>query len=410
MNNSTKFDRKQYEELLAKATNTLMEKRIEDDNRAKECIEKIVLEEAKDLPIDNIIFLINRIFGRLRGDIGSLSYLSDFNVNEIMVNGFDTIFIEVDSHIEKVDDCFDSTEELEHVIRRIAASVHREINEFKPILDARLEDGSRVNAVMKNIAIGGPSLSIRKFGNNKISLDEMVNGGGLSAECADDIRTMVRGGLNIFVSGGTSSGKTTLLNAISDYIPESERVIVIEDSLELKLNDIANIVRLECRNANSAGKGAINMADLIRSSLRMRPDRIVVGEVRGGEVLDMLQALNTGHCGFSTGHGNSSCGMLRRIEAMYLSAVEIPVDAIRMQICEAIDILIHMERLPSGRRKIIEVNELTGYRDGEYVLNPLYELSDDMSLVRTDNLLSDDIKLRLRGINDTGLQRVQAKQ
>ena len=399
MNINTKFDRKQYEELLAKATNTLMEHRIEDDNMAKECIEKIVLEDAKDLSIDNIIFLINRIFGRLRGDIGSLSYLSDLNVNEIMVNGFDTIFIEVDSRIEKVDDCFDSTEELEHVIRRIAASVHREINEFKPILAARLEDGSRVNAVMKNIAIGGPSLSIRKFGNNKISLDEMVSGGGLSAECADDIRTMVRGGLNIFVSGGTSSGKTTLLNAISDYIPENERVIVIEDSLELKLNNIANIVRLECRNANSAGKGAINMADLIRSSLRMRPDRIVVGEVRGGEVLDMLQALNTGHCGF-----------LRRIEAMYLSAVEIPVDAIRMQICEAIDILIHMERLPSGRRKIIEVNELTGYRDGEYVLNPLYELSDEMSLVRTENLLSDDIKLRLRGINDTGLQQVQAKQ
>lgn len=407
---NTNFDREQYEKLLSKATKVLMEQRIDDDERALSCIEKIVLEDAKDLPIDSIVFLINRIFGRLRGDIGSLSYLSNRNVNEIMVNSFDTIFIEHDSHIEKVDDRFDNTEELEHVIRRIAASVHREINEFKPILDARLEDGSRVNAVMKNIAIGGPTLSIRKFGNSKISLDEMAKGGGLSAECAEDIKTMVRGGLNIFVSGGTSSGKTTLLNAISEHIPDSERVIVIEDSLELNLSNIANIVRLECRNANSAGKGAINMADLIKSSLRMRPDRIVVGEVRGGEVLDMLQALNTGHCGFSTGHGNSSCGMLRRIEAMYLSAVEIPVDAIRMQICEAIDILIHMERLPSGKRKIIEINELTGYRDGEYVLNPLYELSDDMRIVRTENMLSDDIKLRLRGIYDTGLQRVQAEQ
>ena len=169
---NTNFDREQYEKLLSKATNVLMEQRIDDDERALSCIEKIVLEDAKDLPIDSIVFLINRIFGRLRGDIGSLSYLSNRNVNEIMVNSFDTIFIEIDSHIEKVDDCFDSTEELEHVIRRIAASVHREINEFKPILDARLEDGSRVNAVMKNIAIGGPSLSIRKFGNSKISLDE----------------------------------------------------------------------------------------------------------------------------------------------------------------------------------------------------------------------------------------------
>lgn len=398
-----------YKNLLDKSAKALLDGKEYDDDKARECIEKIVLSESENMDIKQIIFIVNRIYGRLRGMLGSMSYLVNEDVNEIMINGFDNIFVERNSRIERINDSFDSTEELEHVIRKIAASVHREINDFKPIMDARLVDGSRVNAVMKNIAIGGPSLSIRKFGKRHISLDEMVKSGSVSAECAEDIKTMVRGGLNIFVSGGTSSGKTTLLNAISEYIPSSERVIVIEDSLELNLCNISNIVRLECRNANTAGKGAIGMNDLIKSSLRMRPDRIVVGEVRSSEVTDMLQALNTGHCGFSTGHGNSACGMLRRLESMYLSGIEIPIDAIRMQICEAIDILIHMERLPNGMRKIIEIKELIAYKNGEYILNSLYELGKDMSLTRTANALKDDIKLRLRGIYDTGLQCISSK-
>lgn len=365
-------------------------------------VEDVVFEDSAARDAEDLAgteALVRRVYGRMKGVLGELSYiLEERGVNEIMVNGPDKVFVERFGKIERVNDSFADAQELENVIRRIAASVHREINELNPVLDARLPDGSRVNAVMKNVAIGGPSLTIRKFGDDRILLDDMISTGSITEECAEDLRDLVAAGYNIFISGGTSSGKTTFLNALSEFIPKGERVVVIEDSLELKLDDIENIVRLECRTANSAGRGSVNMNDLIRASLRMRPDRLIVGEVRGGEVSSMLQALNTGHSGMSTGHGNSVKGMLRRLEAMYLSGADIPIDAIRMQIVEAIDVMVHMERLKDGSRRVVEVQEITGYKDGSYELNPLYELSPDMKLTFTGNRMKDEIKLRLRGV------------
>ena len=239
---------------------------------------------------------IKRIYGAVHGILGSLSYLlDDCEVCEIMANGPDNVFVERRSEIIKLDLGFDSKEEMLKVIRRIASIVHREVSELSPILDARLKDGSRVHAVMDNVAIGGPSLTIRRFGDSVITMEQLIRGGTLTAECARDLKSYVQAGINIFVSGGTSSGKTTMLNAIGRFIPQNERAVVIEDSMELKLDGIGNIVRLECRQANSTGRGKITMNDLIRASLRMKPDRIIVGEVRGSEVCDMLQALNTGH-------------------------------------------------------------------------------------------------------------------
>ncbi len=371
-------------------------------------VEDVVFEDSAARDAEDLAgteALVRRVYGRMKGVLGELSYiLEERGVNEIMVNGPDKVFVERFGKIERVNDSFADAQELENVIRRIAASVHREINELNPVLDARLPDGSRVNAVMKNVAIGGPSLTIRKFGDDRILLDDMISTGSITEECAGDLRDLVAAGYNIFISGGTSSGKTTFLNALSEFIPKGERVVVIEDSLELKLDDIENIVRLECRTANSAGRGSVNMNDLIRASLRMRPDRLIVGEVRGGEVSSMLQALNTGHSGMSTGHGNSVKGMLRRLEAMYLSGADIPIDAIRMQIVEAIDVMVHMERLKDGSRRVVEVQEITGYKDGSYELNPLYELSPDMKLTFTGNRMKDEIKLRLRGVENERLR------
>lgn len=296
------------------------------------------------------------------------------------------------------DEHFDSTEELEEIIRNIAAGVHREINEMHPILDARLPGGSRVNAVYKNVAAGGPVLTIRKFARERITMEQMVKSGTLTAECAEYLKTLVACGYNIFVSGGTSSGKTTFLNALSDFIPVQERVIVIEDSTELAMNHIANLVQMECRNANALGQGMISMDMLIKTSLRMRPDRIIVGEVRGKEVADMMNAMNTGHDGcLATGHGNSVSGMLRRLESMYLMGVQIPIDAIRAQIVEGIDIMIHLGRLPGGDRRVLEVQELVDFEHGKYVLNPLFLLSDKRQLSATGNPLVSQSKLRLRG-------------
>ena len=259
--------------------------------------------------------LIHNCYYSIRKDLDILYPLSvDREISEIMVNGKAHIFIEKHGKQQRVEAAFSTTEELEEVIRRIAAGVHREINELNPIVDARLPDGSRVNAVYKNIALGGPCLTIRKFPETAVTMEMLIDWGTLTEECARYLRNLVQAGYNLFVSGGTSSGKTTLLNVLSNYIPKEERVIVIEDSAELQLRELENVVRLECRNANMQGNGQIDMQQLIKASLRMRPDRIIVGEVRGKEVMDMIQAMNTGHEGsLSTGHGNSIGGMLRRL-------------------------------------------------------------------------------------------------
>lgn len=370
---------------------------------AKELIEEVVLSLEENITLEECKDLVHRIYARVRSRLGILErFIGESDINEIMVNSRKNIFIEKKGKITSVNSGFDSTAELEEVIRNIAANVHREINEMNPILDARLEDGSRVNAVFKNIAIDGPVLTIRKFSKNRINIEQMIRQGTLDQECADFLICLVECGYNLFVSGGTSSGKTTFLNALSDYIPKMERVIVIEDSAELQLHDIANLVQMECHNANSMGQGRISMDMLIKTSLRMRPDRIIVGEVRGKEVADMLQAMNTGHDGsMSTGHGNSVSGMLRRLEAMYLMSAQIPMDAIRAQIVEGIDVMIHLGRLEGGQRKVLEVQELVDFENGKYVLQPLFQLNQDMELVSTGNKMKNQNKFRLKGrLND----------
>lgn len=374
------------------------------DQAVLRIIEDQVLENQIDMDLQTCREVILRIFAKIRSKLGMLQrYIEDESINEIMVNGRENFFYEDGMGIHRVEDVFDSTEELEEIIRNIAADVHREINEMNPILDARLKNGSRVNAVYKNVAVGGPVLTIRKFSKDRLTAADMVRRGTLTQQCADYLCAAVECGYNLFVSGGTSSGKTTFLNAISDFIPENERVIVIEDSTELQIGNIPNLVQMECHNANSMGQGSVSMDMLIRTSLRMRPDRIIVGEVRGKEVADMLQAMNCGHDGsMSTGHGNSVTGMLRRLEAMYLMSARIPMDAIRAQIVEGIDLMIHMARFRDGRRRVVEVQELLDFENGKYRLNPLFRLNSDMELVFTGNALVNRSKLALKGYEDDG--------
>lgn len=377
-----------------------------EDEEVLAIIEDAVLENAENMSAEEADYIIHKIYSTLRNRLGLLDmYINREDITEIMVNGKDMIFFENGQGMIRVDDSFDSTEELEDIIRNIAAGVHREINEMNPILDARLEDGSRVNAVYKNVAVNGPVLTIRKFAKERISIKQMIDGGTLSEECAEFLRILVESGYNIFVSGGTSSGKTTFLNALSDFIPEKSRVIVIEDSTELQLKEIENLIQMECHNANSLGQGQIAMDLLIKTSLRMRPDRIIVGEVRGKEIADMLQAMNTGHSGsMSTGHGNSVAGMLRRLEAMYLMSAQIPMDAIRAQIVEGIDIMVHLGRFERGARKVMEIQELLDFQDGRYILNPLFLLDKEGKLIKTENRLKNISKVNLRGLgNDRGL-------
>ena len=319
--------------------------------------------------------LIQRLFLTLRKELSILQPLADDpEVTEIMVNGPDRIFVERNGQLQRTDLSFDCTDDLEELIRRIAAGVHREINELNPIVDARLSDGSRVNAVLGSISLDGPSLTIRKFPETRpLQMRDLIDSGSIRPEAADLMQRLVRSRYNIFVCGGTSSGKTTFLNILSGCIPAGERLVVIEDSAELRIDQLENIVRMECRSANVQGKGAVDMALLVRNSLRMRPDRIIVGEVRGGEVVHMIQAMNTGHDGsMSTGHANSVAGMLKRLEAIFLEAADIPVDAIRSQIAEAIDIIVHMSRLRDGSRRVSEIAELDGIKDGVIRTNQLY--------------------------------------
>jgi len=375
------------------------------DEEAFDFIERKVLEHERAALFDAVQKneLIMGIFYSIRKDLDILQPLADDpEISEIMVNGKDDIFVERNGHIEKVPLSFDTTEDLEEVIRRVASGVRREINELHPIVDARLRDGSRVNGVYKNIALNGPIFTVRKFPEKAFTMKDLIAFGTLTQECAEYLRILVETGYNCFISGGTSSGKTTFLNVLTDYIPGNERVIVIEDSAELQIKNLKNVVRMECRNANVQGKGQISMQQLIKTSLRMRPDRIIVGEVRGREVTDMLQAMNTGHDGsLSTGHGNSVAGMLRRLESMFLMAADLPMEAIRAQIAEGIDILIHLGRLPDRTRKVLAVAELTGIENGNIQTADLFTYSPGQGLKRTDRRLVNREKLMLnRGRNN----------
>lgn len=372
------------------------------DEFVRETIEAHILKDRRLIqrhPKD-VEKLIDRIFFSMRRELDILQpYIEDEQVSEIMVNGKDHIFVEKNGMIQKAEIQFDTTEDLEELIRRLAAGVRREINELNPIVDARLPDGSRVNAVYKNIALNGPILTIRKFPQKAIDMPALIKMGSITKEAADFLQSMVKAGYNCFISGGTSSGKTTFLNVLSNFIPHDERVILIEDSAELQIKQIRNLVRLECKQANVQQKGRVTMEDLIKTSLRMRPDRIIVGEVRGKEVMDMIQAMNTGHDGsLSTGHGNSISGMLRRLESMFLQAADFPIDVIRAQIAEGIDLIIHLGRLSDGSRKVLEIAEIDGVSQGEIQINMLFRYRPSKGLIRTTNHLIHTEKLELRGI------------
>lgn len=372
-----------------------------DDKTVMNIITEILLSDKRSVCFSpsELSDIARNIFYAIRCDLGVLTPLmEEKEITEIMVNGANDIYIERSGHMEKSGLSFDSTEELEDVIRRIAAGVHREINEMVPILDARLENGDRINAVYKNVALGGPVLSIRKFPQTALTMEKLISLGSITEEAALFLQKTVAAGYNFFISGGTSSGKTTFLNILSEYIPKKERIVVIEDSAELQLRGAENIVRLECRNANTHGKGEVNMESLIKTSLRMRPDRIVVGEVRGGECAEMLQAMNTGHSGMSTGHANSIEGMLRRLEAMYLQKVSFPIEAIREQIAQGIDIIVHLGRISGKGRKVLEIAEIGGLSENKFVINSIFNYEFDKGLTATGNSIVKTEKLKFAGV------------
>lgn len=361
--------------------------------------------------IEKRLSIVKQVYSSIRG-FGLLdSIISDDSITEVMINGYENVFIEKNGKVVKLDKKFESQRKLEDIIQRIVGLAGREVNQANPIVDTRLPDGSRVNVVLPPVALCGPTMTIRKFSKTPMTIEKLIQYGSLTKEIADKLELLVRAKYNIFICGGTGSGKTTFLNALSNYIPKEERVITIEDSAELQITRVDNLVSLETRNANSTGTGAITIRDLIKSSLRMRPERIVVGEVRGGEALDMLQAMNTGHDGsLSTGHANSTHDMLSRLETMVLQgAAGLPLEAIRQQIASAVDIMIHLSRLRDHSRKTMEITEVVGYEDGQIVLNPLYVFEEDEkstlekvsgSLNRTGNKMVHTWKLQLAGIKE----------
>jgi flp pilus assembly protein, ATPase cpaF len=373
-------------------------------------IEKLVSEQLGDvyISIKERVNLTDELYSSIRG-LGLLDMIiKDDDITEVMINGTDEIFIERNGKIERLQQSFDSQRKLEDIIQRIVGRAGREVNQSNPIVDTRLPDGSRVSVVLPPVALKGPTLTIRKFSKTPMTVEQLIKYKSITPQIAKVLETLVKAKYNIFISGGTGSGKTTFLNALSNYIPKTERVITIEDSAELQIVGIENLVKLETRNSNSSGKGMITIRDLIKTSLRMRPERIIVGEVRGAETLDMLQAMNTGHDGsLSTGHANSTKDMLSRMETMVLMGAEgLPLEAIRQQISSAVDIIIHLSRLRDHSRKTMEISEVMGLKDGEIELNPLYvfEESEESTmdkvvgeLKRTKNPLKNTFKLKLMG-------------
>ena len=321
--------------------------------------------------------------------------IEDETVTEIMVNGPDAIFVERKGKLKKWDKCFTSREKLEDVIQQIVGRCNRVVNEAMPIADARLENGARVNAVIQPVALNGPILTIRRFPDTPVTMEKLISLGSLPRECADFLAVLVKARYSIVIGGGTGSGKTTFLGALSEYIPSDERIITIEDNAELKIQGIPNLVQLEAKMANVEGASSITIRDLIKAALRMRPDRIVVGEVRGGEAVDMLQALNTGHEGsLSTAHANSARDMLSRLETMTLMGVELPLEAIRRQIASGVDILIHLGRMRDKSRKVLEITEVCGFEDHEIRTRTLYRWKEGKGLIKTAPLLNREKLIR----------------
>ena len=365
------------------------------DAEVEDTIDEILLEQKLlAYPVETRRRLKQELFDSLRRlDILQI-FVEDSSVTEIMINGKDHIFVEQDGRLRELDIGFESTEKLQDVIQQIVAGCNRVVNEASPIVDARLPDGARVNIVMNPIALNGPIVTIRRFPEKPITMERLLQIESISREAAAFLEKLVRAKYNIFISGGTGSGKTTFLNVLSQYIPSEERVITIEDSAELQLQGLPNLVRLETRNSNVEGCSEITIRDLIKSSLRMRPDRIIVGEVRGAEAIDMLQCLNTGHDGsMPTGHANSARDMLARLENMVLMGMELPLAAIRQQIASGVDIIVHLGRLRDKSRKVLEITELTGCEGNEIKRNPLF-LFEETGEGKTGNVIG---KLQQKG-------------
>lgn len=371
-------------------------------------IDDVILEKNREkyIPINKRSSLRKKIYDSIRGLDILQDIIDDDDVTEIMINGPDNIFIEKDGKISRYNGSFSSVDRMVDIIRQIVSKVNRRVNESSPIVDTRLLDGSRVNVVLSPVALDGPAVTIRKFPKEVIDMDKLIELKSLDTDVAGWLSRLVVSGYNIFISGGTGSGKTTFLNALSGFIPKDERIITIEDSAELQIKGIDNIVRLEVRQENDEGENGVAIRDLIRAALRMRPDRIIVGEVRGGEALDMLQAMNTGHDGsLSTGHANSPADMLTRLETMVLMGVDMPVSAIRGQIAAGIDIIIHLGRMRDKSRRVLEIAEVAGYKGGEIVINTLYKFCEkgekngriEGSLERSGNEMQNIEKLKAAG-------------
>lgn len=349
------------------------------DDEALEGIRRIISETSltASLSIDERIRLEREIFSSIRKLDILQSLLDDPDITEIMINGVDPVYVEKEGKLVKREERFER-EKLEDVIQQIVAGCNRTVNEASPIVDARLADGSRVNVVLTPIALNGPILTIRRFPKSPMRMDDLIRFGSITGELVEFLNKLVKAKYNIFISGGTGSGKTTFLNVLSEFIPGEERVITIEDSAELQIEGIDNLVRLETRNSNVEGCNPISIRDLIKSALRMRPDRVIVGEVRGAEALDMLQAMNTGHDGsLSTGHANSAIDMLSRLETMVLMGMDLPLTAIKKQIASGIDILVHLGRLRDRSRKLLQIDEIVGFEDGEIMTRVLYEFEEE---------------------------------
>ena len=352
-----------------------------EDEELQELIHEVLEEASKEefIPLQEKIRISKELFNAFRKLDILQELIEDDEITEIMINGTDHIFLEKAGRIFESDRRFVSVAKLEDVIQQIAAGANRYVNEASPIVDARLEDGSRVNVVLRPVALNGPIMTIRKFPKEAVTMKQLIDWGSISQEAVNFLKILVESKYNIFVSGGTGSGKTTFLNALSDYIPKDERIITIEDNAELQIKGVSNLVRLEARNANLEGEGAVTIRDLIKSALRMRPDRIIVGEVGGDETVDMISsAMLNGHSGsMSTGHANNPMDMLHRLETMMLMGIELPLIAIQQQIASALDVIIHLGRLRDKSRKVLEITEVLGYENGRIQLQTLYKFQEE---------------------------------
>ncbi len=356
-------------------------------------------EHVKYIPFEAVSELKHQVYNSIYGLDVLQELIDDDSISEIMVNGYNNIFIERNGRIENANRSFENPEKLIDTIQHMVALANRRVNEASPITDSRLPDGSRVNIVLSPVSIDGPAITIRKFPNFSYTMDKLISIDSITDEAANFLRSLVIAGYNIFISGGTGSGKTTFLNLLSNYIPEDERIITIEDSAELQIKNIKNLIRLEARKANTEGNNEITIEALIKSALRMRPDRIIVGEVRGFEALSMLQAMNTGHDGsLSTGHANSAKDMLTRLETMVLMGANMPIPAIRSQIASAIDVIIHLGRMSDKSRRVLEISEVADFDGNDIILNPIFVRDKTTVLTRTSNQFINTRKADFKGV------------